>query len=154
MRLLASTDFALRVLMRLAAEPGGGHLNVESLARELGGLSRNHLHKVVQDLVGLGVVRTLRGAHGGVALARPATDIRLGELVRRLEADQSLVECFRADGGACVLTPCCRLRFMLSGAWGAFVRDLDRFTLAECLADNAGVGFAGPHPHRASASAP
>ena len=74
MRLLASTDFALRVLMRLSAEPPGGHLSVEALARELGGLSRNHLHKVVQDLAALGVVRTVRGARGGVALAGPPRD--------------------------------------------------------------------------------
>ena len=38
MRLLASTDFALRVLMRLAAEPADAHMSVEALARELGGL--------------------------------------------------------------------------------------------------------------------
>ena len=134
MRLLASTDFALRVLIRLAAESEGQHLSVEALARELGGLSRNHLHKVVQELAALGMVRTVRGARGGVALAKPPGEIRLGELVQRLEAGQSLVECFRADGGACVLTPRCRLKGMLGGAWAAFLRELDRSTLAECLA--------------------
>jgi Rrf2 family transcriptional regulator, nitric oxide-sensitive transcriptional repressor len=133
MRLLASTDYALRVLMRLSAEPAGGHLSVEALANELGGLSRNHLHKVVQELAALGVVRTLRGARGGVALARPAAEIRLGSLVRQLEADQSLVECFRADGGACVLTPRCRLKGMLGSAWSAFLRELDCYTLDECV---------------------
>ncbi|CAH2600026.1 HTH-type transcriptional regulator NsrR [Rhodovastum atsumiense] len=139
MRLLASTDFALRILMRLSAEPDGQHLSVEALARELGGLSRNHLHKVVQELAALGVVRTVRGARGGVALARPASEIRLGELLRSLETDQSLVECFRSDGGACVLTPCCRLKGFLGGAWSAFLRELDRHTLADCLVREGGV---------------
>lgn len=143
MRLLASTDFALRVLMRLSVEPPGGHLSVEVLAQELGGLSRNHLHKVVQALAALGVVRTLRGARGGVALARLAGEIRLGALVRALEADQSLVECFRSDGGACTLTPRCRLKGMLGAAWDAFLRDLDRHTLAECV-----------HPHQEPPLAP
>jgi Rrf2 family nitric oxide-sensitive transcriptional repressor len=141
MRLLASTDFALRVLIRLAAEPAGQHLNVEALARELGGLSRNHLHKVVQELAVLGMVRTLRGAHGGVALSKPPGEIRLDELVARLESEQALVECFRADGGACVLTPRCRLKGMLAGARDAFLHALDRYTLAECLA-----GAAAPPP--------
>ena len=140
MRLLTSTDFALRVLIRLAGEPAGQHLNVEALARELGGLSRNHLHKVVQELAELGMVRTLRGAHGGVALARPPGDIRLGALVRQLEAEQALVECFRVDGGACVLTPRCRLKGMLGGAREAFLRSLDQYTLAECLAGAATPG--------------
>ena len=61
MRLLASTDFALRVLMLLADEPVGGRLSVETLASRLGRLSRNHLHKIVQDLTALGITRTTRG---------------------------------------------------------------------------------------------
>jgi Rrf2 family transcriptional regulator, nitric oxide-sensitive transcriptional repressor len=131
MRLLASTDYALRILMRLALLAPGEQLNVEALARELGGLSRHHLYKVVQDLTALGLVRTTRGIHGGVALARPAAEIHLGELVRRLEADQALVECFRADGGGCVLTPRCRLKRQLARAREAFFHELDGATLAD-----------------------
>ena len=68
-RLLASTDFALRTLMLLANAPSRQPLSVEKLSRLLGNLSRNHLHKIVQDLAALGVVRTIRGAGGGVVLA-------------------------------------------------------------------------------------
>ena len=132
MRLLASTDIALRVLMVLAAR-SGRHLIVEALSHELGGLSRNHLHKIVQDLSALGVVRTIRGAGGGVALAAEPERIRLGWLVRQLEADQPLVECFRADGGGCTLHPGCRLRGMFSRAQDAFYASLDGHTLADCL---------------------
>ena len=64
MRLLASTDFALRVLMRLAATPEA-HVSTDTLARELV-ISRNHLHKIVQYLTEAGLVRTIRGARGGV----------------------------------------------------------------------------------------
>lgn len=133
MRLLAFTDFGLRALMRLAAEPPGRPpLGTEALAREFG-ISRHHLQKVVQALVEAGVVRTLRGAKGGVTLAAPPETIRLGAVVRRLERGQALVECFRADGGgACVLTPCCRLKGMLAGAREAFFRELDRHSLADC----------------------
>lgn len=133
MRLLASTDLALRILMLLGSEPPGRHLSVEQLARALGGVSRHHLHKIVQDLATLGVVRTLRGATGGALLARPAADIRLGVLVRALEGGQAVVECFRADGGACTLAPGCRLRGMLGRARDSFYRSLDEQTLADCL---------------------
>lgn len=128
MRLLASTDFALRVLMRLAADPARVR-NTETLAREIG-VPRNHLHKIVQDLAEAGVVRTLRGARGGVMLARPPEEIRLGAVVRWLERDQAMVECFRADGGACCLLPDCRLRGVLGQAQGAFLDVLDRTSLA------------------------
>lgn len=133
MRLLASTDFALRVLMLLAEEPAGERLSVETLAGRLGGLSRNHLHKIVQDLTALRITRTTRGTGGGVALAVPADKVRLGTLVRQLEADQPIVECFRPDEGTCTLMPACRLRSMLHEAQGRFYANLDDHTLADCL---------------------
>lgn len=133
MRLLASTDIALRVLMLLGRLPAGQHLSVEALARSLGGLSRHHLHKIVQDLAGLGVVRTVRGVAGGVGLAVPPGEVRIGALVRQLESGQAVVECFRADGGACTLSDACRLRGMLGRARDSFYRTLDEWTLADCL---------------------
>lgn len=134
MRLLASTDIALRVLMLLGRQEPGFNINVVMMASQLGGLSRNHLHKIVQDLAALGIVRTVRGAGGGVALAKPLTDVRLGTLVRALEQDQAIVECFRADGGNCALDPGCRLRAMLRTARECFYESLDQHTLADCAA--------------------
>lgn len=131
MRLLAATDFALRVLMRLAAEPARRR-STEDLARAVG-VPRNHLHKIVQDMAEAGFVQTWRGAGGGVALAQPPETIRIGTVVRRFEAGQALVECFRPDGGACCLSPECRLRGVLGRAREDFLARLDATTLADCL---------------------
>jgi hypothetical protein len=57
---------------------------------------------------------------------------RLGEVVRALEARQALVECFRGDGGACVLTARCGLKMRLAAAREAFMPELDTTTLSEC----------------------
>lgn len=136
MRLLASTDFAMRVLIRLAGTPNQV-VTVEQLARELGDLSRHHLHKVVQELTGLGLVRTIRGPRGGVGLAVNPAEVRIGGLIRDLEADHPMVECLRADGGCCALDVGCRLRTMLETAWHSFVAALDGYTLADCVASGA-----------------
>ncbi len=130
MRLTAFTDFGLRALMRLAAEPGRSFTSDE-IAGEFA-ISRHHLIKVVRALADAGYVETRRGAGGGFHLARPAEAITLGQVVRHLERDQPMVECFRADGGNCVLTPHCRLRKRLSAAREAFLDALDATTLAEC----------------------
>jgi Rrf2 family nitric oxide-sensitive transcriptional repressor len=82
--------------MLLARAPAGTRMSVEKLARELGNLSRNHLHKIIQELTAYGVTVTTRGAGGGVALAVAPESIRLGKFVRHLESDQPVVECFRA----------------------------------------------------------
>jgi Rrf2 family transcriptional regulator, nitric oxide-sensitive transcriptional repressor len=130
MRLTAFTDFALRALMRLAAEPDRS-FSTNEIAIEFG-ISRNHLIKVVRDLANGGFVSTQRGAGGGFRLARPPQSITLGEVVRALEQRQALVECFRKDGGDCVLKPRCRLKARLAAAREAFMRELDTTTLAEC----------------------
>jgi Rrf2 family transcriptional regulator, nitric oxide-sensitive transcriptional repressor len=130
MRLTAFTDFGLRALMRLAGEPERSFSTGE-IATEFG-ISRHHLTKVVRDLAAGGFVTTQRGAGGGFRLARPAETITLGEVVRTLEQRHALVECFREDGGTCVLTPRCRLKPKLARAREAFMRELDATTLAEC----------------------
>lgn len=130
MRLTAFTDFAMRALMRLAGEPDRV-FTTEEIAREFA-ISRNHLTKVVRELAEAGFVATHRGAGGGFRLARPAETITIGEVVRLLEARHAMVECFRADGGACVLTPRCRLKGKLALAAKAFLAELDKTSLAEC----------------------
>ncbi|MCW5771061.1 MAG: Rrf2 family transcriptional regulator [Rhodospirillaceae bacterium] len=130
MRLTAFTDYGLRALMRLAGAPGRS-FSTDEIAREFA-ISRHHLTKVVRDLAAAGFVATRRGAGGGLRLARPAEGITLGEVVRALEARQAIVECFRADGGACTLTPRCRLKSRLAQAQAAFLAALDATTLADC----------------------
>jgi Rrf2 family nitric oxide-sensitive transcriptional repressor len=66
-------------------------------------------------------------------LARAPEDIRLGDVVAVLEADQALVECFAAGASACTLTRQCRLKARLAHAEAAFVADLNRSTLADCV---------------------
>ena len=128
MRLTSFTDYGLRALMRMASAPERAFSTAE-IADEFG-ISRNHLNKVIQRLARHGFVATRRGAGGGAMLARPADEIGLGNLVRLLEKDQALVECFSSQGACCV-TPVCRLKGKLYAAEMAFLAELDRCTLAD-----------------------
>lgn len=130
MRLTAFTDFGLRALMRLAGDPTRT-FSTKEIAAEFN-ISRNHLTKVVHDLADGGFVVTQRGVGGGFRLARSPETITLGEVVRALERHHAVAECFRRDGGTCLLTPRCRLKPKLAQAREAFLRELDAATLAEC----------------------
>jgi Rrf2 family nitric oxide-sensitive transcriptional repressor len=142
MRLTAFTDFALRALMRLAGEPDRS-FSTNEIATEFG-ISRHHLIKVVRDLANGGFVSTQRGVGGGFRLARSPQSITLGEVVRALEQRHALVECFRDDGGDCVLKPRCRLKTRLAAAREAFMRELDTTTLAECAYPGRSKGKPAP----------
>ena len=130
MRLTSFTDFGLRALMRMAAEPDRVHSTAEMAAEFR--ISRNHLTKAIATLAAAGFVETRRGAGGGALLARPAESMRLGEVIAVLEHHTALVECFSKDGGACVITQRCRLKGILAGAEARFIDDLNRFSLADC----------------------
>ena len=119
--------------MALGESRSGETTNVGTLATSLGGLSRNHLHKIVQDLAAIGIVKTIRGAGGGVVLAKEPCEVRVGAVVRALEEDQAIVGCFRVDHGFCTLEAGCRLRPMLRQASESFYAALDAYTLADCL---------------------
>lgn len=129
MRLTSFTDYGLRMLMLMAGAPDQA-FSTADLAQDLG-LSRNHLAKIVQHMARAGIVRTRRGNSGGVVLARPPQELRLGEVVAHLEEGHALVECLSADGGACSLDGPCRLKWRLRRAEAHFIADLNRSTIAD-----------------------
>lgn len=130
MKLTSFTDYGFRALMLLASQPDRDFSTGE-LAACLD-VSRNHLAKVMSALSSAGYVATRRGGGGGARLAMDPAAIRLGEVVRRLEGGQALVECFSTDNN-CVLSPDCRLKSRLDRARHAFLKKLDEDTLADCL---------------------
>ncbi|WP_445503719.1 RrF2 family transcriptional regulator [Microvirga sp. G4-2] len=132
MKLTSHTDFALRLLMSLAVVEER-LVTIEELATRHR-LSRNHLMKVTQTLVGLGYVAGVRGRTGGLKLAKPASAIRMGAVVRALEDDTALVECLGGGPSACVLNGACLLTRAMSRAREAFFASLDEVTLADLVA--------------------
>ncbi|HEY8030978.1 MAG TPA: Rrf2 family transcriptional regulator [Methylocella sp.] len=131
MRLTYLTDFSLRVLMYAGSMPRR-LVTIQEIAGAYG-ISENHLMKVVHGLAQQGFIETVRGHGGGIRLSRPATEITVGSVIRAVEDDFALVECFRTDN-TCRITPVCRLRGALQEALGAYFEVLDNWTLAELVA--------------------
>ncbi len=129
MRLTDRTDYALRVLMFLAASQR--RYTVREMA-EAFRVSANHLTKAVQQLQRLGWVATTPGRGGGVQLAVELDQLRVGDVVRAIEPDLNIVECFRAEGD-CPFDGSCRLSSVVREARTAFISTLDRVTLLDLI---------------------
>ncbi|MDE2462966.1 MAG: Rrf2 family transcriptional regulator [Alphaproteobacteria bacterium] len=137
MRLTVYTDYGLRLLMYVALKSEG--LTTIQEVADAYGISKNHLMKVAYDLGRHGVLETVRGRGGGLKLARAAEKIRLGDVVRKMEEDFTMVECFAPDSSHCRIEGPCRLRHVLQDALKAYLGVLDRYTLADLTMRNAGL---------------
>ena len=133
MRLTTYSDYCLRLLMYAATKPD--RVTIQGAA-DAYGISKNHLMKVAFDLGRLGYLDTVRGRGGGVRLARPPEEIRLGELLRRTEEDFRIVECFNAGTNRCVISHACRLKGILGEATAAWLAVMDRYSLADLTGQN------------------
>lgn len=138
MHLTRHTDYSLRLLMLLAAEPERLH-TIEEVAQRYR-ISRNHLMKVAQRLTQAGFVRGLRGRNGGLELAQRPEQTRLGDVVRATEEQMAIAECFDGQNNSCVVTRACRLRAVLHEATTAFMDTLNRYTLADLVESPQLVG--------------
>lgn len=136
MRITQYTDYALRVLLYLGAAPE--RLATIAEIAERYAISRSHLMKVVSQLVQEGVVTGVRGKGGGLRLAVAPAAINIGEVVRKIEADLVLVECF-GDDNQCLIASRCRLKRVLNQALAAFLAVLDSYTLADLLINSDGL---------------
>lgn len=135
MHLTLHTDYALRMLMLLALEPGSPR-TIEDIAKRFR-VSRNHLMKVAQTLVQAGFVESLRGRGGGLRLAREPETVTLGDVVRATEDGFTIVECFDEASNTCIVSAACGLRTPLHEALSAFLGVLDRYTLADLVRNPA-----------------
>src|SRR5256885_15289464 len=85
-------------------------------------ISEAHLMKVTHQLALRGWIVTVRGKGGGMRLAHAPADIGLGDVVRGMEPDLAIVECFTGTSPpACTLAQDCRLAGVLGGALDSFM---------------------------------
>jgi Rrf2 family transcriptional regulator, nitric oxide-sensitive transcriptional repressor len=132
MRLTNYTDYSLRVLIYIGTKSRQELSNIKEIA-EVYGISKNHLMKVIYQLGKNGYIETIRGRNGGFRLARPASEINIGDVVRKTEEDFHLVECFKEKNSECAITSACRLRHIFHQALEAYLKVLDQYTLADLI---------------------
>ena len=99
------TDYASRVVLDLAMRPPGSWTTTGDIAgRRL--IPPQLVRQVITQLVRAGLLRSRRGAAGGVSLARPPSAISLLDVVRAVEGPFLLNVCI-ADPQVCPLMPEC-----------------------------------------------
>lgn len=134
MKISAQEEFGLRCLVQLAQLNDGESLTLGQLAvRE--GISQANAGKVMWLLNQAGFVHATRGIKGGYTLSRPATEIRLSEVVKVLDADEISNHCQHYAGvlETCVHTGDCGIRPVIVGLHEIINQALEQITLAQLV---------------------
>ena len=143
MQLTLYTDYSLRTLVYLNQLKEGETATINDVA-EYYNVSRNHLMKVVYNLSQKGYIQSIRGKGGGIRLAKPGSEINVGRVVRDMEPNFHVVECFNPEASPCAITSNCALIPVLREATDLFLSVLDKYTIDTVLKNKAAwstIGF-------------
>jgi FeS assembly SUF system regulator len=109
MRLSNLADYAVVTMTAAARHCGGGRVSASELAAETG-LPAPTVQKIVSKLTAAGLLRSVRGAKGGLQLARPAAAVTLADIVEAIEGPIALTACVDTGAHDCGLEQNCAVR--------------------------------------------
>jgi Rrf2 family protein len=92
MQITRQADYAVRAVLHLSLQGQGGHSTTGQIAAAQQ-IPVHFLAKIVAQLSQAGILRTTRGARGGVALGRPAHDISMLQVVEAIDGPMAVNEC-------------------------------------------------------------
>ena len=102
MQLSRHADYALRIVLDLALKPSS---RIGDIAQRRAAPSA-YLAKIARSLVRAGLLQSLRGRNGGVALARPASRITVLQVIEAVDGPLALNRCVHGGSG-CPLSRSC-----------------------------------------------
>jgi Rrf2 family protein len=129
MKLSTRSRYGVRLLLELALHNKEGQIFLKDIAREEQ-ISEKYLSLIIIPLKAAGLVKSMRGAKGGYALAKPPSEITLKEVVDILEGDTCLVDCVK-DPASCPRADTCASRDLWSIISSRISQTLGSFTMAD-----------------------
>src|SRR3954447_4940968 len=142
MRLTHLADYAVVLMTAAARRPAAARLSATELARETG-VPLPTAQKLMGLLAGSGLLSSVRGAGGGFALARPAGEISLADIVEAVEGPIALTMCSDTNNHDCALDAHCRVKPHIGIVGNAVRGALGAVSLkALCAPASAGEGLA------------
>ena len=133
MKLSTRGRYGIQTMYDLAQNVDNGPQSIKAIA-ERGGMPEAYLEQLIAGLKRAELVSSTRGAQGGYMLARPASEITVGGVLRALEGNFSLVECL--DGEDCCDRACaCPSRIVWQKLRDGMTAIVDGITLQDMVED-------------------
>mgnify|MGYP001352351795 CR=1 FL=1 len=129
MRLSTRGQYGTRALLELAIHQGEGWILLRDIAQRQQ-IPLRYLEHLIAPLIVGGILRSIRGAKGGVSLAKPPEEVRLSEVIQLLEGSIAPVECIN-NPEACSRSELCAPRDI----WGELKKAMDGVLESTTLQD-------------------
>ncbi len=129
MKLSTKGQYGTRALLDLALHQKEEPVLLRDIARRQQ-ISLLYLEHLITPLVVGGIVRSTRGARGGISLAKPPEEIRLSEVIGLLEGSIAPVECV-SNPEICTRSELCATRDI----WGELKQAIDGVLESTTLQD-------------------
>ncbi|WP_377292578.1 RrF2 family transcriptional regulator [Rhizobium sp. SG2393] len=129
--------YGLKALIDLASlDPGETTFVTDIAARNT--IPKKFLDTILLELRNAGMLRSKKGPGGGYALSKPASDIRIGHVIRVLDGPLAPIRC----ASRTAYEPCddcsnpddCQVRLSMTDVRDAIAAILDTMTLADLVA--------------------
>jgi Rrf2 family protein len=132
--LTAKGKYGLKAMIHLAGLDAGEIAQVADIAQSCS-IPKKFLDQILSELRNAGLAFSKKGKAGGYALARPARDIKVGQIIRTLDGPLAPISC----ASVTAYRPCddcgneklCAVRLMMMEAREALSGVLDKRTLAQ-----------------------
>jgi len=131
MRLSTKGRYGVRALVDIALNCDGGPVLLRDIAKRQG-ISAQYLEHLVAPLIRAGILRSIRGAKGGIVLAKPPEEISLSRVIEVLEGSVAPVECVD-NPGLCARSDECATRDVWSDIKAAIMGVLESLTLKDLM---------------------
>lgn len=132
MKISTKGRYALRLTVNLARAEKGSYTSLKDIAEDEE-ISKKYLEQIVPMLNKAGILRTNRGNRGGYCLARNASDISVGDVLRATEGNLAPIACLSYDVNDCPRRENCSTLFIWEGLNKVITEYLDGITIQDVI---------------------
>jgi len=134
-KLSTRAEYGLRAMLELALNQGKGPISLKTIA-ENQSISEPYLEQLLAGLRRAGLVESIRGAQGGYRLAKDASNIKVGDILRTLEGPIGPMDCVIEDDiKVCHRADTCVARGVWEKVRDSITSVVDSISLAQMCAE-------------------
>ncbi|MBX6342745.1 MAG: Rrf2 family transcriptional regulator [Thermomicrobiaceae bacterium] len=140
MKISTRGEYGMRAMVSLARMYGQGPVPLSAIASD-SAVPAAYLEQLIGPLRRAGLVTSTRGAHGGYQLARPPSEVKVGEVYRVMEGPIAPMACVSEDPeeDLCPMIDGCATRAVWVKVRDSIADALDSTTLADLLEQRSGA---------------